>query len=200
MPSGYDCWAEFYDALYERAFGLAYQHLTDQHLELLQPILGESGRLLDVGAGTGRLSVPIAERGHQVSAVEPSSGMLARLAVKARKASVERRMRVFECCMQDVQAHHGVPADHDAAICVFSTLHHLTDMQALRGALLRMRDSVRQGGSVLLGVHPPDVFQAFAVGQAHDVFLQQAGGVVRDRKSTRLNSSHVSESRMPSSA
>lgn len=179
MPSGYDCWAELYDSLYEAAFGHAYQALTRQHLEMLQPLLGESGHLLDVGAGTGRLSVPVAEQGHRVSAVEPSSGMLARLEAKARQAAASQRIHVFGCRMQDVQARHGVPTDHDAAICVFSTLHHFTDRQALHGSLMRMRDSVRRGGCVLLGVHPPDVFEAFAAGRTQDVLLPKAGGMVR---------------------
>ena len=41
--------------------------------------------------------------------------------------------------------------------------------------------------------------EAFARGTAHDRYLE-VGLVPADRKSTRLNSSHVSESRMPSSA
>ena len=37
-------------------------------------------------------------------------------------------------------------------------------------------------------------------GEAIDFSLSKMEGIVEDRKSTRLNSSHVSESRMPSSA
>ena len=46
---------------------------------------------------------------------------------------------------------------------------------------------------------PSDPVWFFSTG-THDVPANFAGRVGADRKSTRLNSSHVSESRMPSSA
>lgn len=57
---------------------------------LLRGLLPEAGTLLDVGAGTGRLSVPIAAAGHPVVAVEPNEAMAAELerAAKAAEGSV----------------------------------------------------------------------------------------------------------------
>jgi len=43
---------------------------------VLLDLLGEQGTLLDVGAGTGRASLPIAALGHPVTAVEPTPGMV----------------------------------------------------------------------------------------------------------------------------
>ncbi len=44
---------------------------------------GAGGRVVDLGAGTGHLAVPLAERGHRVTAVEPALAMLAELKIWA---------------------------------------------------------------------------------------------------------------------
>ena len=48
-----------------------------------------SRHILDVGAGTGQLSLPLAERGHRVTAIEPAAAMLHVLEGRARAAGLE---------------------------------------------------------------------------------------------------------------
>lgn len=45
--------------------------------------------VLDVGAGIGHLSLPLAERGHRVTAVEPAAAMLERLQARATGLPIE---------------------------------------------------------------------------------------------------------------
>ena len=68
--------------------------LVDALADLAPP----NGRVGDIGAGTGHLSIPLAERGHEVIAVEPAEAMLARLsaAALARGARVRSRHAVAE--------------------------------------------------------------------------------------------------------
>ena len=52
---------------------------TERHDELLDFVLGRVGRedtVLDIGAGTGRWSIPIAHVAKDVTALEPSKDML----------------------------------------------------------------------------------------------------------------------------
>lgn len=50
---------------------------------LLRNLLPDDGTLLDVGAGTGRASLPLAEEGYRVTAVEPDERMRAALQTEA---------------------------------------------------------------------------------------------------------------------
>jgi SAM-dependent methyltransferase len=55
-------------------------------------------RVLDVGAGTGFLSLTLAELGHQVTALDLSAEMLARLTAKAASKGLEVATRLGDAC------------------------------------------------------------------------------------------------------
>jgi len=159
---GYDSWATWYDAVYSQSsLGSAYTSLTARHLEVLVPLCsaGQDG-FLDVGAGTGRLSVPIAAKGILVTAVEPSKGMVNELRANASRAGVADRINVIEACAQSVPP-QSIYRKHDVAACLFSTIHHVLEETDLERSLAMMASAVRNGGTVLIGVHPPELFDAF---------------------------------------
>ena len=58
-----------------KAFARSTQARADEFLQVLDPYLAPGKTLIDVGAGAGRHSAPIADRVEWVTAVEPSDGM-----------------------------------------------------------------------------------------------------------------------------
>lgn len=76
--------------IYDRRHGAS---LPDDGLQRLWDAAGmhQGTRVLDVGAGTGRVAIPFAARGCRVAAIEPSSAMLAQLRAK----DAEGRVRVI---------------------------------------------------------------------------------------------------------
>lgn len=64
--------------------------LSDEGLQRLREAAGldDRARVLEVGAGTGRIAIPLAKHGCRVVAVEPSMEMLARLRDKAPSTDV----------------------------------------------------------------------------------------------------------------
>lgn len=54
-------------------------------LQIVLDLLGDDGTLLDVGAGTGRASLPAALAGHPLTAIEPSPEMAAGLTSEAER-------------------------------------------------------------------------------------------------------------------
>lgn len=58
-----------------RSFARSTHARADEFLLILQPYITSNKTLIDVGAGTGRHTTPLAERLEWVTAVEPSEGM-----------------------------------------------------------------------------------------------------------------------------
>jgi SAM-dependent methyltransferase len=99
---------------------------------------GRGPRLLDVGAGTGRLSLPLVEAGYDVVAVEPLAGMRA---ILARDIGAERVLdgRAEALPLPD--------ASVDGAVC--SDAWHWFDGPRAADELQRV---VRSGGGVVVCV------------------------------------------------
>jgi SAM-dependent methyltransferase len=57
------------------SYARSTQARVDEFLQVLEPYLSPSRTLIDVGAGTGRHTAPLAKRLEWVTAVEPSEGM-----------------------------------------------------------------------------------------------------------------------------
>jgi SAM-dependent methyltransferase len=74
--------------IYDRRHGAA---VSDDGLDRLWVAAGlrAGGRVLDIGAGTGRVAIPLALRGCHVVAVEPARGMLDELRAKAGESKVQ---------------------------------------------------------------------------------------------------------------
>ncbi len=106
-------------------------------LESLLPM--SPARVLDVGAGTGFLSLIAAELGHSVTAVDLSSGMLGQLRVKAEEAGLEVEIVEAEAaCLP--------PGPFDAVI----SRHLLWTLPEPLTALRAWRDAAPRGRLVLV--------------------------------------------------
>ena len=76
MTTPHDSWAEVYDRVYEESFGNFYNDLTATTLSVIDELAFPGCDILDLGAGTGRLAIPLSQSGFQVTAVDASVGML----------------------------------------------------------------------------------------------------------------------------
>ncbi|WP_315500919.1 class I SAM-dependent methyltransferase [Actinomyces radicidentis] len=80
-------------------------------------------RAVDVGAGTGRATLPLAAAGLEVLAVDPSAAMLERLRANAEHAGVSARVAPRESALEDLD-----PAvDGGADLIVLAQSLHWTD-------------------------------------------------------------------------
>jgi ubiquinone/menaquinone biosynthesis C-methylase UbiE len=132
--------AEIYDVANPRAQD------TEFYLSLAGP---RPCRVLDLGCGTGTLCCALAERGHQVTGVDPAAAMLA---VARRKPHAEK-VDWIESSAQSFKTHRRfdviVMSGH-----VFQIL--LTDTDAL-AVLETMRRHLKQRGTVAFETRNPRV-------------------------------------------
>ena len=130
----------------------AFNRLFDFDARILRDVLGESGdgRLVaDLGCGTGRALLPLAERGFRGLAVDLSQRMLERVRQKASQKNLPIDCLRANLAQLDAVADNSV----DHAISLFSTLGMIQGQAHRAAALRHTRRILRPGGKFVLHVH-----------------------------------------------
>ncbi len=76
-----------------KAFADAYDSAIDPaayHLKTIKKLIPKKARVLDIGCGTGKYTIPLAEAGHNISGLDASREMLA----VAKKKSAENGLKI----------------------------------------------------------------------------------------------------------
>src|SRR4030095_10691864 len=113
------------------------------------------GPVLELGAGTGRISIPIAEAGIRVSAVDLDGGMLGKLREKVASLhmDVQHRISVHQGDMRTFTL------DEQFALIIIPSrafLHNITRDDQL-ATLRRAHAHLRPGGELALNVFHPSL-------------------------------------------
>ncbi|MFF5981111.1 class I SAM-dependent methyltransferase [Streptomyces olindensis] len=135
--------AEFYDELFPK------DAAADQVADALSRLVGSDGTALELGVGTGRIAIPLAQRIAHVTGVDVSPEMLDLLRddvsrTGARVTAVEADLRTYA----DEQRYPLV-----YAVC--GTLSMLVDADAQREAVRHAADRVAPGGHLVVETHNP---------------------------------------------
>jgi SAM-dependent methyltransferase len=137
--------AETYDAAYARVGDAAFWRSV--------AVASGGGPLLELGCGTGRVLIPLAEEGFEVTGLDLSPEMLGacRNKLEACNASVRERVTLVEGDMSDF--HLG--RDFAAVICPFGSFHHLRTLGAQEASLACCRAHLRPQGLLVLDLYNP---------------------------------------------
>ena len=106
-------------------------------------------RILELGAGNGRVSVPLARRGFEISALEPSAKMLS----KARTYAAEENVNIhfIEADAKDFK----LEKRFDLIIAPFNMLMHLYTLFEQDAALECIKNHLEDGGIFAFDLYQP---------------------------------------------
>ena len=112
---------------------------------------GECRTVADFGCGTGRVAIPLAQRGYRVEAIDLSQPMLDRLTSKAAAADVTDRIEVHRGNLADLGSLPNAIADD--GLCLFATLGMIQGASHRQSFLRHAHRLIRPGGRLLVHVH-----------------------------------------------
>ncbi|MFC6617033.1 class I SAM-dependent methyltransferase [Deinococcus radiophilus] len=137
----YDDLSELYDQQYD---------LYRDDLHFYASLAEGAGRVLEVGAGTGRVSCHLARRGADVTGLEPSGRMLER----ARARAAESRVDV--AWLQGDAASFRSDERFDLIIAPFNALMHLYTPEEQLSSLENLARHLAPGGRFAFDLYVPN--------------------------------------------
>ena len=133
----YDDFSRFYDLLTDN---VEYEKRADYFCRLLSMCGIKGGILLDLGCGTGSMSVQMAGRGYDVIGVDSSVGMLNAAQQKMYESGMQ--MLLLNQNMQEIDLYGTV----DCAICVLDGINHLCNSSEVKKTFDKVSLFMNPGG------------------------------------------------------
>ena len=121
---------------------------TTQAVEFLAG-LAQGGPVLELAIGTGRIALPLAERGLRVAGIEASAAMVAKLRAKPGGEAIP----VTLGDMSEVAA----PGAYDLVLLVFNTLFNLTSQEAQVRCFANAARRLTERGVFVIEAFVPDI-------------------------------------------
>lgn len=123
MKQPHDNWAIFYDFVYDKTYGRFYHDLTAETLKAINNILPK-GTIIDFGAGTGRLSIPLTKQNYSIIAVEKSGGMVKQFRENQIKHNLD--IQIQNCSIAEYDNKKA-----DLALALFTVLSYSVSEEEL---------------------------------------------------------------------
>ena len=170
----------FYEYIASESLAERYDgHFRDNELfeydkRFLEEVLPATGRLLDLGCGTGRHLEHFAARGWDVAGVDLSEPMLQAAADKLAARSLGTEL--YRADILDLSFLE--PNSFDAAICMFSTLGMIRGPEMRQRAVCQAAACLRPGGVFAAHVHNRMHFLRWVDGRRDlfEAFVRRLGG------------------------
>jgi SAM-dependent methyltransferase len=152
-------------------------------VDLLAELAGD-GRALELAIGTGRIGLPLAERGVPVHGIDSSEAMVARLRAKPGAGAIGVTIGDF--------ATTRVEGEFSVVYVVFNTIFNLVTQDAQVTCFENAAAHLAPGGRFVIETHVPEL-QRLPVGETIIPFRAEPSGIsfdVYDVVTQRFSSQH----------
>lgn len=140
-----DRFAGIYDEVHAH---LSTPDAVDPMVDVLTDLAGE-GRALELGIGTGRIAVPLAQRGVEVHGLDASEAMVAKMREKPGGADIPVTIGDFEQL--------GIEGPYSLIYVVFNTLFALPSQEAQVNCFRSVAEHLTDDGAFLIEAFVPDM-------------------------------------------
>ena len=167
----------------EDAADMFRPEVVDPVVDVLAELTGD-GRALEFAIGTGRIAIPLAERGVPVVGIDNSEHMAARLRAKPAAKDIEVTIGDFSTTR--------VGGEFSLVYLVFNTIQNLVTQDAQIACFENAAAHLRSGGRFVIETGVPSL-QDLPRGQTIVPFRADAGGLgfdVYDVVTQRFSSQH----------
>ena len=111
----------------------------------------KNARILELCCGTGRLTLPIAKKGYDISGVDFTPSMLENAKVKAAKEGLE--IDFIEADIRNLD----LPEKYDLIFIPFNSIHHLYKNEDVFKSFSVVKKHLKKGGLFLLDCFNPNM-------------------------------------------
>lgn len=150
--AAYDEFAGIYDKVWSRHVARDFIRALDK---LILRELPAGAIILDACCGTGKIANLMLKRGFRVVGFDASTQMLRHAARRAPAADF------FQARIEDEKSFDDFGSENfDAAVCVFDSLNHLSNVRQLEAALGNVRRVMKPGAAFVFDLNMEAAFHA----------------------------------------
>lgn len=142
----YDRWADVYDTV--------YSYVTDDIPYYVREAAGCGGGVLELGCGTGRVTLPIAEAGADIVGLDFSEAMLS---AARRKAGDAGELRGSASLVKGDMRSFDLGREFELVIIPFRGFMSLLTVEDQTRTLDRIKAHLAPGGRLIFNVFTPDL-------------------------------------------
>ncbi len=169
MHDGYAVLAPVYDRLNRDVDYTAWAAFVTENFRRFSALPQEPSLLLDLGCGTGSMTLALAEEGYDMTGLDLSEEMLSEADSRAREAG--KNILFLQGDMTDFELYGTV----DGIVCCLDGINHLTDRESLRACFFMVSRYLNPGGLFLFDVNTPHKFKTQYAD--NDYLLEEDGAV-----------------------
>lgn len=142
--SPYDAWAEIYDSV--------FSYVVEDIPFYVEESTRAGGSVLELGCGTGRVSIPIAQAGIDVVGIDSSPTMLTRAREKSREAGTPN-LKLLRADMRNF----NISSKFDLVIIPFRGFLSLLSVDDEIRTLMNIKRHLAPGGKLIFDIFVPDL-------------------------------------------